>query len=587
NADLVIDGSAPGIVITPSSRVLNEGDDFSFNIKLSEVATGENLYWLMTGSNILNSDFDGQRAGFISRLSDAEFSIVNSIANDKETEGDETLEFRMFSDADLNQQLGDTVQVLIRDTSTASELDDNPVEESEEVEMTSNGQTRSLVITKTSVNPPGSKSGNTNLVEDSENQGNSVKATLPAGVTLTSKGQVLPQSPEQGRLSVLESVDEATKDVVDEDASTKEQVKKNKQRIKEYFTGLKDKEAAIDVRSIQLTTSEGGQRTEEPIKIEGKPAKEGKARAEAFVIDTRELSSTAQLELDHIDFASILGPATITGGKGSSYVVADESEQSISLGADDDILYGGGGDDKVQSAGGADHLFGDGGDDWLDGGKGPDTVAGGTGSDLFIASRGDDLFYGNSEKAGEKPTADLDNLQLSGSVLDYRIASISLKDSDQNSFDAAYSLQDQRSGAEDGSDTLVDIDALIFQDASLSTEMFVAISTDDRPDQLEHFEVIDGTSSTESYQLDFSALPEFQEVIDHQAESGIGSIGEAAVGSLELRIKGVYVNGAAGDDEITGTAFADFIRGGAGADWIKAGAGDDLIRGGAGRDVII
>ena len=47
------------------------------------------------------------------------------------------------------------------------------------------------------------------------------------------------------------------------------------------------------------------------------------------------------------------------------------------------------------------------------------------------------------------------------------------------------------------------------------------------------------------------------------------------------------MNGAAGDDEITGTAFADFIRGGAGADWIKAGAGDDLIRGGAGRDVII
>ncbi|MFL0770498.1 MAG: hypothetical protein AB8B36_11585, partial [Prochlorococcus sp.] len=115
----------------------------------------------------------------------------------------------------------------------------------------------------------------------------------------------------------------------------------------------------------------------------------------------------------------------------------------------------------------------------------------------------------------------------------------------------------------------------------------VSTSTDDRPDQLQHIEAIGGTSTEESYQLDFSALPEFSEALDLQAESGIGTIGEAAVGSLELSIKGVYVNSASGDDEITGTAFADFIRGGAGDDRIHTGAGDDLIRGGAGRDVII
>jgi Ca2+-binding RTX toxin-like protein len=49
-------------------------------------------------------------------------------------------------------------------------------------------------------------------------------------------------------------------------------------------------------------------------------------------------------------------------------------------------------------------------------------------------------------------------------------------------------------------------------------------------------------------------------------------------------VRGVIINGGAGDDTITGSAFDDKIDGGAGEDTIHGGSGDDIVEGGPGSD---
>jgi hypothetical protein len=75
--------------------------------------------------------------------------------------------------------------------------------------------------------------------------------------------------------------------------------------------------------------------------------------------------------------------------------------------------------------------------------------------------------------------------------------------------------------------------------------------------------------------IDLSATTEGGGTIQSNAPSGIGTI-----------FNGVYLNFAAGNDDIIGSSFNDFIRAGAGDDLINAGAGNDLIRSGAGNDTI-
>ncbi|SBS25810.1 RTX-I toxin determinant A from serotypes 1/9 [Marinomonas aquimarina] len=106
------------------------------------------------------------------------------------------------------------------------------------------------------------------------------------------------------------------------------------------------------------------------------------SNTEAFVIDLRTVTGT-RLQLDNIEFASVIGSATVTGGAGDNYVSGDSQSHFIKLGADDDELHGGGGNDTIGSEGGDDLLYGDSGDDIVFGGTGHDTLYGGTGNDVL------------------------------------------------------------------------------------------------------------------------------------------------------------------------------------------------------------
>ncbi|WP_448127692.1 DUF4214 domain-containing protein [Salinicola sp. NYA28a] len=138
----------------------------------------------------------------------------------------------------------------------------------------------------------------------------------------------------------------------------------------------------LDIRTLVLGDS-GNASANTPIQITGiaDNGASGSNHQEAFVIDTSALPSGNQLQLDNIDFASIIGATTLSGGDGANVVIADDAVQTIVLGADDDELHAGGGDDTVGSKGGDDLIYGEAGNDTVFGGAGADRLHGGSDSD--------------------------------------------------------------------------------------------------------------------------------------------------------------------------------------------------------------
>jgi hypothetical protein len=121
------------------------------------------------------------------------------------------------------------------------------------------------------------------------------------------------------------------------------------------------------------------------------PGQPANGTAIGLVIDASHLPGGSVLELNNVDFAAVVGAATLRGGDGRNFVVGDDASQNILLGADDDVLYGGGGNDIVGSAGG---------NDYLDGGSGNDMVAGGIGNDTLVGGSGDDVLQGGRSDQG-------------------------------------------------------------------------------------------------------------------------------------------------------------------------------------------
>lgn len=91
-------------------------------------------------------------------------------------------------------------------------------------------------------------------------------------------------------------------------------------------------------------------------------------RHEALVIDARNLPQGTELQPDNVEFAIVIGSVRVTGGNGKNYVIGDDAEQFIVLGA---------GNDTIASKQGDDQLYGDAGNDHVVGGEGNDTLYGG------------------------------------------------------------------------------------------------------------------------------------------------------------------------------------------------------------------
>ncbi len=255
------------------------------------------------------------------------------------------------------------------DTTTTDTVDG--MEVSTSTDSAGNVTTTIPIVTEGRTEDPGTSTGDADIPlinGDTNNNGNVVTATLPVGVGMSASGPATAQTATDALTTLVQAIDAR-------DNNAEASLIGGAQTFLTHLAAT----TTLDVRTIIPTTTSASLTS--PIVITGTSASTGSTQSEAFVIDLRSLPSGSALQLDNIEFASIMGSATVTGGAGSNYVVGDDQSQFIVLGADDDELHGGGGDDTVGSKGGDDRLFGDDGNDTLFGGAGSDQMHGGADRD--------------------------------------------------------------------------------------------------------------------------------------------------------------------------------------------------------------
>jgi hypothetical protein len=127
---------------------------------------------------------------------------------------------------------------------------------------------------------------------------------------------------------------------------------------------------------------------------------------QAVILDARALPGGSTVQVDNVDFLAVVGAVRIIGGAGQNMASGDGAAQYIVLGADDDIIHGGGGNDTVGSKGGNDQLYGDAGDDIVFGGAGNDLLSGGSGSDRLNGGTGFDVALQEGKRSDYTVTLD-------------------------------------------------------------------------------------------------------------------------------------------------------------------------------------
>ena len=112
---------APTYVLSESATTINEGQSFTSTVTTTGVAAGTTLYWSVSGTGIDSGDFaSGALTGSGAVGADGKLIFSHTAANDLKTEGDETVQIKLFSDVNRSIQVGSTAAVLIKDTSISS-----------------------------------------------------------------------------------------------------------------------------------------------------------------------------------------------------------------------------------------------------------------------------------------------------------------------------------------------------------------------------------------------------------------------------------------------------------------------------------
>jgi Ca2+-binding RTX toxin-like protein len=239
-------------------------------------------------------------------------------------------------------------------------------------------------IDQTITNTSTTTSGTANLVENTGNS-NLVTATLPASTAILNSGSTVAQSPAAALTDLVTAVNTENPTNLSQQTT-----------LATEFINSRPADTLLDIRTLTLTSTSSVASTE-PIVISGSAASTTSNFEEAFVIDVTGLPSGTVVQLENIEYASIVGAATVTGGTGSNVVVGDDFIQFIVLGEDDDTLAGGGGADTIGSLGGDDVLYGNQGNDLVTGGADNDSLYGGQQDDMLYGNTGSDIVYGNHE----------------------------------------------------------------------------------------------------------------------------------------------------------------------------------------------
>jgi 2',3'-cyclic-nucleotide 2'-phosphodiesterase (5'-nucleotidase family) len=110
--------SPPAYTFSKSADAIVEGSSLAIGVSTANVPAGSPLYWRFSGAGITAADFsDGLLEGSTALGSDGRAGFSKAIAADANNDPDETLELRFYSDAARSQQVGSTVNVLLKQPS--------------------------------------------------------------------------------------------------------------------------------------------------------------------------------------------------------------------------------------------------------------------------------------------------------------------------------------------------------------------------------------------------------------------------------------------------------------------------------------
>ncbi len=244
------------------------------------------------------------------------------------------------------------------------------------------------------------------------------------------------------------------------------------------------------------------------------------------------------------------GADQLSGGDGDDRLIGGDGDE---IGSNDEFglfaLRGGAGNDEIFGGAGVDLAFGGDGNDYIDGGDGEDILVGGSGADTLLGGAGLDRFwiFDGDLVAGE--TIDggpgYDEIQPQFGVgIDNRL----------DFSDVTLLSVEEFSG-------FTGINTVTFAGAQLDGQQFQFV--EDFPTMV----IIVADAAPDS-SVDLSGL-------EFLSRSGF----------RDLFFQG-RLNGAGGNETLTGTIVNDTIMGGAGNDTLDGRSGVDVLEGGAGADSI-
>jgi len=111
---------------TASSTTVFEGNAIAIGVITTNVPAGSRLYWQASGTGITSSDFSsGGLNGDVLIGSDGRSSFTRTIAADSVVDPDETLQIKFFSDTNRSLQVGNTLNLTIKEPSVGLPTESN------------------------------------------------------------------------------------------------------------------------------------------------------------------------------------------------------------------------------------------------------------------------------------------------------------------------------------------------------------------------------------------------------------------------------------------------------------------------------